>query len=249
MRKRLIEHALPLRELSAEAAREKAIRHGHISTLHVWWARRPLTVCRAAVFASLVPADDMDEEGFQKFVANLCKWEVSDNTPAGRHLLDQARAMIRKHYPDGPPKVLDSFAGGGSIPLEALRLGCEAHAIEYNPVAYLILKATIEYPQKYGRRLAEDVRKWGEWVLERAREELWEFYPSGPRGETVVAYIWSRTIRCPACGAEIPLFRQFWLARKPRKKVALFPVVEDEWVEFRVLSGETLREKMSEGFD
>jgi len=249
MRKRLIEHALPLRELSAEAAREKAIRHGHISTLHVWWARRPLTVCRAAVFASLVPADDMDEEGFQKFVANLCKWEVSDDTSAGRHLLDQARAMIRKHYPDGPPKVLDSFAGGGSIPLEALRLGCEAHAIEYNPVAYLILKATIEYPQKYGRRLAEDVRKWGEWVLERAREELWEFYPSGPNGEIVVAYIWSRTIRCPACGAEIPLFRQFWLARKSNKRVALFPVVDEGQVEFQVLSGEALGKKMAEGFD
>ncbi|RKY04356.1 hypothetical protein DRP77_04100, partial [Candidatus Poribacteria bacterium] len=253
MGKRLIEHTLPLKELSAEAAREKAIRHGHISTLHVWWARRPLTVCRAAVFASLVDADDMDEEGFQKFVANLCKWEVHDGDPVGRHLLEQARAMIRKHYPDGPPKVLDSFAGGGSIPLEALRLGCEAHAVEYNPVAYLILKATIEYPQRYGRKLAEDVRRWGEWVLERAREELEEFYPPGPNGETVVAYIWSRTIRCPnpACGAEIPLFRQFWLARKPNKKVALFPVVDVEGrrVEFRVLSGESLREAMAKGFN
>ena len=256
MRKRLIEHALPLKELSAEAAREKAIRHGHISTLHVWWARRPLTVCRAAVFASLVPADDMDEMGFEKFVANLCKWEVNDNHSVGRHLLEQARAMIRKHYPDGPPKVLDSFAGGGSIPLEALRLGCEAHAMEYNPVAYLILKATIEYPQKYGRRLAEDVRRWGEWVLERAREELEGFYPPYEEGrskETVVAYIWSRTIRCPnpACGAEIPLFRQFWLARKPNKKVALYPVVnrEEKRVDFCVLSGEELAEAIRKGFN
>jgi len=247
---------LPLKELSAEGAREKAIRHGHISTLHVWWARRPLTVCRAAVFASLVSADDMDEIGFEKFVANLCKWEVNDSDPVGRHLLEQARAMIRKHYPDAPPKVLDSFAGGGSIPLEALRLGCEAHAMEYNPVAYLILKATIEYPQKYGRKLAEDVRRWGEWVLERAREELEEFYPPYEEGhskETVVAYIWSRTIRCPnpACGAEIPLFRQFWLARKSNKKVALYPVVnrKEKRVNFCVLSGEELAEAMQEGFN
>ncbi|MCD6507090.1 DUF1156 domain-containing protein [Candidatus Poribacteria bacterium] len=252
----MIEHALPLKELSAEGAREKAIRHGHISTLHVWWARRPLTVCRAAVFASLVSADDMDEIGFEKFVASLCKWEVNDSDPVGRHLLEQARAMIRKHYPDAPPKVLDSFAGGGSIPLEALRLGCEAHAMEYNPVAYLILKATIEYPQKYGRRLAEDVRRWGEWVLERAKEELEGFYPpyeGGHSKETVVAYIWSRTIRCPnpACGAEIPLFRQFWLARKSNKKVALYPVVnrEEKRVNFCVLSGEELAEAMREGFN
>jgi len=256
MRKRLIEHALPLEELSKEAAREKAIRHGHISTLHVWWARRPLTVCRAAVFASLVSADDMDEIGFEKFVANLCKWEVNDNNRVGRHFLEQARAMIRKHYPDGPPKVLDSFAGGGSIPLEALRLGCEAHAMEYNPVAYLILKATIEYPQKYGRKLAEDVRGWGEWVLEYAREELEEFYPPYEEGhfkETVVAYIWSRTIRCPnpACGAEIPLFRQFWLARKSNKKVALYPVVnrKEKRVDFCVLSEEELAEAMRKGFN
>jgi len=271
---RLIERALPVKALSGEGAREKAIRHGHISTLHVWWARRPLTVSRAAVFASLLPADAMDEVGFEKFVANLCRWEVHDGDPAGRYLLEQARALIRKYYPDGPPKVLDPFAGGGSIPLEALRLGCEAHAVEYNPVAYLILKATIEYPQRYGlppsflprgrgRELAADVRRWGEWVLAQARRELQAFYPPGPGGETVVAYIWSRTIRCPNpnCGAEIPLFRQFWLARKPGKKVALQPVVDRRpplppacgglggRVDFVVLEGRALEAAMNGGFD
>ncbi|MER3398920.1 MAG: hypothetical protein C4316_10435 [Chloroflexota bacterium] len=250
---RLIELTLPVKALSGEGAREKAIRHGHISTLHVWWARRPLTVSRAAVFASLLPADAMDEVGFEKFVANLCRWEVHDGDPAGRYLLEQARALIRKYYPDGPPKVLDPFAGGGSIPLEALRLGCEAHAVEYNPVAYLILKATIEYPQRYGRKLAADVRRWGEWVLAQARRELQAFYPPGPGGETVVAYIWSRTIRCPnpSCGSEIPLFRQFWLARKPNKKVALHPVVDREakQVDFVVREGEALEAAMNGGFD
>jgi putative DNA methylase len=146
-------------------------------------------------------------------------WEVHDGDPSGRSLLEQARRLIRQRFGGQPPKVLDSFAGGGSIPLEALRLGAEAYALEYNPVAYLILKATIEYPQRYGQKLASEVKRWGEWVLECARRELAAFYPT-VGGETPIAYIWSRTIRCPnpACGAEIPLFRQFWLARKGQQK-------------------------------
>jgi adenine-specific DNA methylase len=133
--------------------------------------------------------------------------------------------------------------------LEALRLGCETYASDYNPVAVLILKATLEYPQKYGRPveveaagdlfgglmketrtvnpLLEAVKKWGDWVLEEARKELARFYPPDPDGSIPVGYIWARTIPCqnPGCGAEIPLMRQFWLAKKPKKKVALYPVV------------------------
>jgi adenine-specific DNA methylase len=217
----LIETVLPIRELSAEARREKAIRHGHISTLHVWWARRPLVTARAAVLGALL-TDDPEVDA--RFIANLCRWEVHDGDSGGRYLLEQARCRIRKRFSDQPPKVLDSFAGGGSIPLEALRLGAEAYAVEYNPVAYLILKATVEYPQCYGHRLIGEVKRWGEWVLERAKEALAPFYPQ-VEGETPIAYLWSRTIRCPnpACGAEIPLFRQFWLARKAKKAVALMP--------------------------
>ena len=268
----------PLRELSEEARREKAIRHGHISTLHVWWARRPLVVARAAVLGALLTEEAGVDE---KFIANLCRWEVHDGDPAGRYLLEQARALLRQRFDEAPPRVLDSFAGGGSIPLEALRLGAEAYAVEYNPVAYLILKATLEYPQRYGHRLVSEVRRWGHWVLDQARRELEEFYLTPPpapsplltegqeRGgdaaagggggvrarpplppgegpgvraspplplgegpgvraqpETPIAYIWSRTLRCPnpACGAEIPLFRQFWLARKADKRVALKPI-------------------------
>jgi adenine-specific DNA methylase len=247
----LIESALPLEALSAEARREKAIRHGHISTLHVWWARKPLVVARAAVFASLVDVDATEQNRFHDFIAKLCQWEVHDG--GARYLLEQARARIRERFPDGPPKVLDPFAGGGSIPLEALRLGCEAHAVEYNPVAYLILKATVEYPQKYGAKLAEDVRRWGEWVLEHARTELARFYPPGPSGETVVAYYWNRTVRCPnpSCVAEIPLTVNFWLARKDKKKVALFPVPDrkNRRVDFEVLEGKALDEALARGFD
>jgi putative DNA methylase len=254
----LIETVLPLEELSKEARREKTIRHGHISTLHVWWACKPLTVTRAAVLGALVTVKDFAEffgiplseekseqllAKIREFFQELCKWEVHDGNPAGREILEKARALVRKRFPDGPPKVLDSFAGGGSIPLEALRLGCQADALEYNPVAYLILKATIEYPQRYGPRLAAEVRRWGEWVLEQARRELAPFYPEGRDG-TPIAYIWSRTVRCanPACRAEVPLFHQFWLARKKDRQVALKPIPnrEAKRLDFAIVEGKQI---------
>lgn len=188
--KRLIEYYIPIKAISAEASREKSIRHGHISTLHLWWARRPLVASRAAVFAALVPADAQPKlteydpaSGEQKpmtitkFMVELCKWEVAPN------ILEEARRLIREAYPDSPPKVLDMFAGGGSIPLEALRLGCEAYALDLNPVAHIIELATLVYPQKYGAKLAEDVKKWGEWVLERVRAEVGDLYPLIPDPE------------------------------------------------------------------
>ena len=236
----LIETLLPLRELSAEARREKAIRHGHISTLHVWWARRPLVTARAAVLGALLTDEaEVDE----RFIANLCQWEVHDGDPSGRYLLEQARTLIRQRFGDTPPRVLDSFAGGGSIPLEALRLGAEAYAVEYNPVAYLILKATIEYPMRYGHALVQEVKRWGEWVLQQAKQQLAAFYPAA-HGETPIAYVWSRTIRCPnpSCGAEIPLFRQLWLARKDNKKVALKPLPDcaAKRVDFAIAEGKQI---------
>jgi putative DNA methylase len=243
----LIETVLPIRELSEEARREKAIRHGHISTLHVWWARRPLVTARAAVLGALLTEDS---EVDARFIANLCRWEVHDGDPGGHYLLEQARCRIRQRFGEQPPKVLDSFAGGGSIPLEALRLGAEAYAVEYNPVAYLILKATVEYPQRYGHRLLSEVKRWGEWVLERAKEALAPFYPQ-VNGETPIAYLWSRTIRCPnpACGAEIPLFRQFWLARKANKAVALKPLPNHaaKQVDFTIVEGKAIDFDPSEG--
>ncbi|MCS7225147.1 MAG: DUF1156 domain-containing protein [Armatimonadetes bacterium] len=243
----LIESVLPIKELSAEGQREKAIRHGHLSTLHVWWARRPLVVARAAVLGALLTDD---EQVSPEFIANLCQWELHDGDRTGEYLLQQARALIRRRFGDNPPKVLDCFAGGGSIPLEALRLGCDAYALEYNPVAYLILKGTIEYPQRYRQRLVEAVRKWGQWVLDKAQRELSEFYPQ-KSGETPIAYIWSRTIRCPnpSCSAEIPLFRQFWLARKDNKKVALKPIPDRKapQVNFTIVEGSAIDFDPSEG--
>ena len=249
--KRFIEESFPIKEVSTESAREKNIRHGHISTLHIWWARRPLASSRATSYAALIPAPKSVEEWNKKkqFIIDLSKWENSLN----HHLISKARRDILEANGGKPLRILDPFAGGGSIPLEALRLGCEVYAGEYNPVAVLILKCTLEYPQKYGslkkvkdnvqllektiNPLLEDVKKWGDWVLEEARREIGRFYPKEPDGSIPVGYIWARTIPCqnPSCGAEIPLMRQFWLAKKRNKKVALKPFVNDGKVEFEIV--------------
>jgi putative DNA methylase len=283
-KRRLIEHRLPLEKISEASAREKSIRHGHISTLHIWWARRPLAASRAAVFATLVP----DTEENYQLVKKIVPWEaVKDGN--SKDILE-ARRRVLEASGGTPPRVLDPFAGGGAIPLEALRLGCETHALDLNPVAYLILKATLEYPQRFGQPdsravptyiraldqahaqakdqaaqgttrlleeggkaqeegpfskayrenpLAAEVRYWGEWVLERARQELAQFYPKDPDGRTPVAYLWARTVTCtnPTCRAEVPLVRQWWLAKRDKKRIALKPLVdrEAERVDFQVV--------------
>lgn len=287
-RKRLIEVAFPLEEVSTHSRREKNIRHGHISTLHTWWARRPLAACRAFIYASLVddPDTDAEREELLKEVADLASWDAVRHAEqvvrhekdggsglTGTELLKRARERILACNDGKPPKLLDPFAGGGAIPLEGLRLGCEVEASDLNPVAVLILKCTLEYPQRYGqpnsrdvpqyildadaagaqpgmadgewaaayRRnpLATDVRYWGTWMLDRAKEELAEFYPPDPDGSVPVAYLWSRTIPCPSCDAEMPLIRQYWLARSQNRRVALEPVMDakGKTVDFRVVEG------------
>src|SRR5207253_3253243 len=157
-RKKLIEVALPLEAINKEAAREKSIRHGHPSTLHLWWARRPLAACRAVLFASLVddpssrpeefPSEaDQDQERQRLFrlIEELVKWENSNNP----RLLKAAHKEILKSTDGSPPTIYDPFCGGGSIPLEAQRLGLKANASDLNPVAVLITKALIEIPPKF----------------------------------------------------------------------------------------------------
>ncbi len=245
-RKRLIEVDFPLRAVSKESAREKNIRHGHISTLHIWWARRPLAASRATALAALIPdpGDPEERKKLLRLIAQLSSWDAvsgRNRDRGGERLLAQARELIRKANGGQAPKVLDPFAGGGSIPLEALRLGCETYALDYNPVAVLILKCVLEYPQRYGRKLLEEVKRWGEWVLEEARKELARFYPHDPDGGIPVGYIWARTLPCqnPSCGAEIPLMRQTWLAKKRNKRVALrmIPNPIQKRVEFEIVEG------------
>src|SRR3990170_6826796 len=149
MNKSFIEVDFPIKQVSEESVREKNIRHGHISTLHIWWARRPLASSRASIYAALTPEPKDEEERLKKaqFIRNLSKWENSLN----KDIIQRAREEILKANGGKPPKVLDPFAGGGAIPLEALLLGCETYASDLNPVALLILKCTLEYPQKYGQ--------------------------------------------------------------------------------------------------
>jgi len=267
--KRLIEVSLPLKAISAQSAREKSIRHGHISTLHIWWARRPLAAMRAAIFASLVPAPDTDEERekLEDLIATIVDWDQVKHGNSSK--IKEAQDLIRQAFPDRPPRLLDPFMGGGATGLEALRLGCETHAVELNPVAHLIELCTLVYPQKYGQPekrlvqqgamevemevnpLAEDVRKWGKWVLERAREEIGHLYENPVGDETIVGYLWARTVTCPnpACGAKMPLVRQWWLAKRKGRRVALWPVVDREAkrVAFEVVEGDEIDFAPSQG--
>jgi adenine-specific DNA methylase len=318
---RLIEVALPIREISAESVRDKNIHHAHISHLHIWWARRPLAASRAVVFASLVPDPDdtrcpeafrkaverllrthvpaelrcfrrgrntvTDEDPYRPyhgmddtlrnrllmFIArwsgeyldfeagrtaeppgpslllddrSLTKWETSDpENPQGREVLRVARELVQVANDGRKPVVLDPFAGGGAIPLETERLGGQAIANDYNPVAYLILRATCEYPQRYGKSgkrtvlheefgrkierevdvpnvLVHDFERWARRILERAREKIGHLYPPGKDGRPVLAYLWARTVPCSntSCRGELPLLRNL-LLRSKGGKVAL----------------------------
>jgi adenine-specific DNA methylase len=307
--KRLIEVDLPIKRISAHARREKSIRHGHISTLHIWWARRPLAACRAVVCASLWPdpgdplcpprftaaarrlmlfwakegSGDSSPDSFPRlnrinnapatlddpcelrttlldFIADFANWDNSTN----ERYIAVARALtVAAHYAlegldtfklpkrlsvealgqamrDAPrPMLVDPFAGGGAIPLEALRCGADAFASDLNPVAVLLNKVVLEYIPKYGQRLADEVRKWGQWIKVEAEKELAEFYPKDPDGATPIAYLWARTIQCegPGCGAEVPLIRSVWLAKKANRSVALqlVPQPTAKRVDFKII--------------
>lgn len=233
--KKLIEVALPLEAINAESAREKSIRHGHPSTLHLWWARRPLATARAVIWSSLVddpsshpdqfPTEEAQQQERERLFAiltRLVKWENSNDEA----ILAEAKAEIMKSTGGNPPALLDPFAGGGAIPLEAQRLGLEAHAHDLNPVAVMINKAMIEIPPKFSGQapvnpesraqmgctsnwkgaagLAEDVRYYGEWMKQEAFKRIGHLYPKvqipeeqGGGEATVIAWIWARTVKCP----------------------------------------------------
>jgi adenine-specific DNA methylase len=245
--KRLAEVDFPIAEVSRHAAREKSIRHGHPSTLHLWWARRPLASSRAVLLAllwpdpcdPLCPAEfkakaremlpkilgkvgkaDVDlRKSLLRFIADFANW---DNA-AQRTYLDVSRALVKAAHGEEPPLVVDPFAGGGSIPLEALRLGCEAFASDLNPVACLILKVTLEDIPRRGSKLVEELRRVGAEIKKQAAKELADLFPKETDGAIPIAYLWARTVRCesPNCGAEIPLVRSFWLSNKAKRRWAL----------------------------
>lgn len=344
---RLIEVALPIREISAESVRDKSLRHGHISTLHLWWARRPLAASRAVVFASLVPDPDdprcpeefrravekylktgvstelkyyrrgrdvhRDEDPYHPyegipdtlrnrlltFIAkwspealafesgkstkepkpaehlddrSLVKWETSNpDNPQGQEVLRIARELVKVDNGGKAPTVLDPFAGGGAIPLEASRLGCQAIANDYNPVAYLILRATCEFPQRFGKPgrrkqiveefgtkierevevpnvLVYDIERWSNWILKHAWEEISHLYPPGKDKRPIIGYIWARTASCsnPSCKGEIPLLRSLIICdlRNNTKRVALTMHVDKpkKEIQFGIARGKDIKQ-------
>ncbi|MEV6568387.1 DUF1156 domain-containing protein [Streptomyces kronopolitis] len=266
-RRKLIEVALPLEVINKESAREKSIRHGHPSTLHLWWARRPLAAARAILFAQLVddpsshpnlfPSEEdqrLERKRLFHLMEEMVPWEATRN----ERIMRQVREEIAK-YSDGPlPPVLDPFAGGGTIPLEAHRLGLEAHASDLNPVPVVINKALIEIPSRWAGHkpispsaefrndwpaasgLAEDVRRYGQWMRDEAFARIGNQYPKAMLDDdteaSVIAWLWARTVRCPspACGAEMPLVRSFWLSKKKSRPKYVVPVIKERRVTYNV---------------
>ena len=272
--KRLIEVDLPIKRISAHASREKSIRHGHISTLHIWWARRPLAACRAVICASLWP-DPVDElcpdefrlmarelmikwaqknlelvseESYKRFVAiskdtnkldgnfelrkalldfiaDFSNWDNSFK----KEFLETARILTKVAHessggtPGTNPLVVDPFAGGGSIPLEALRIGADTLASDLNPIAVLLNKLVLYYIPKFKQKLAADLKTINDWIKKEAEKELQTFYPQNKKNLVPLAYVWARTITCegPSCGTRVPLIRSLWLAKKCKILVAL----------------------------
>jgi putative DNA methylase len=273
-KKKLIEVALPLEAINVESAREKSIRHGHPSTLHLWWARRPLAAARAVIWSSLVDdpsshpeqfptEEEQNKERQRLFVIleKLVKWENINNP----EILAEAKAEIMKSTDSNPPALLDPFAGGGAIPLEAQRLGLEAHASDLNPVAVMINKAMIEIPPKFAGQppvnpdsiliggtwtnsagLAEDVRYYGEWIKKEAFKRIGHLYPKvkDEHGQkhTVIAWIWARTVKCPnpACGCEMPLASSFELSKKKGKEAYIQPIIEGMNIRYEVKYGKNV---------
>ena len=310
--KKLIEVALPLDDINAAAAREKSIRHGHPSTLHLWWARRPLAAARAVIFAQMVNDPSETVEGDKRLretqlkitneremlfdiIRELVKWENTNN----EEVLNKAREAIRNSWhftcelnknhpkayelfnPGELPAFHDPFAGGGAIPLEAQRLGLKSYASDLNPIPVMINKAMIEIPPRFAgqapggpipsdenqvklvedwsgaRGLAEDIRRYGRWIREKAVDTVGHLYPpiliteemAEDRPDlvpyigiklNVIASLWARTVASPNPAfseVDVPLVRSFVLSKKKGKEVWVKPIIEDGTYRFQVNMG------------
>ncbi|PND54236.1 hypothetical protein CRM90_29020 [Mycobacterium sp. ENV421] len=272
----MIEVALPLEAINKASAHEKSVpRRGHPATLHLWWARRPLATVRAVLFSQLVDdpsarpdefpteaAQKIERERLHTIIAKLVEWENTNDAS----VLADARAEIKKSTGSNPPFIVDPFAGGGSIPLEAQRLGLQVQASDLNPVAVLINKALVEFPPKFAARepvypglagseitewtgahgIAADVRAYGERLRDQAFRRLGHLYPKVdlPNGvqANVIACIWGRTVTCPnpACRIKAPLVRSWWLSKKKGRETFIVPhspVGDSKDVTFTIRSG------------
>lgn len=244
----------PADELCPQSFRDAAAKQmlafaRQVATTKLGETCDPVSRKRWEAIAKNEPSLDPTEDAHQNvlrfalldFIADFANW---DNSTVPEYLetsrtLTQAAHEALGGEPGTRPLVVDPFAGGGSIPLEALRVGADAFASDLNPVAVLLNKVVLEYIPKYGQKLADEVRKWGQWVKDEAEKELGQFYPKDADGATPIAYLWARTIRCegPGCGAEVPLMRSLWLAKKEKKSVALkiVPNPDAKRVDFEIL--------------
>ena len=252
LRRVIIDEWFPIMEVSVESIRERSASSAlpPLYFLHVWFARRPLVASRAAVLAGLLPPDfdkrellkllgippDKDVKAAAERLArakasgerlreNPFTWPRAYTQTPSKEALEKLREIFRSYWGKDAPVLLDPMAGGGSIPFEALRLGLPVIAGELNPVAYVILKATLEYPLRFRERLIEAVRDFCMRVHEEAKKELEEFFPK-KEGELVYAYLWARTIRCPTCGLYIPMSPNWWIVRSKTdaKNIAVKPI-------------------------
>ncbi len=273
-KKKLIETSIPLDEINAQSVREKSIRKGHPSMLHLWWARRPLAAARCVIFCSMVddPAEhaelfptkedqDRERERLFSIIRRLANW---DNIGDER-LYEEARVEMVRYAPDGKlPEFLDPFAGGGTLPLEAQRLGLVSHAADLNPIPVTLNRAMIDIPARFcdhdpvnpeARKqglsgtypraigLAADVKYYANQMRKMAKERIGQNYPDVEvaRGRetkpaTPIAYIWARTVTCPnpACRHETPLVRSFWLSKKKDHRAYIEPIAEDGRMRYEV---------------
>ncbi|SHE31120.1 Adenine-specific DNA methylase, contains a Zn-ribbon domain [Desulforamulus putei DSM 12395] len=238
----LIEKWFPVQELGIECQRENSSgNHPPPNRLHVWWARRPLVVSSAAILGSILGCNT-NPDWFKKFIGIL-----GDPIAAQKKIEEAKQTNTRVSNPFGYdrafkyvptdeqleefkakliemwgeiPVVLDPMAGGGSIPLEAVKYGLPTYANDLNPVAFVIEKATFEYPAKYKDSLADDIVRWSNEIYQRAKKELEPYFPS-QEGEQVFCYIWARTVVCPECGLQVPLSPNWWLQKKDNSKIAV----------------------------
>ncbi|PWU13194.1 MAG: DNA methyltransferase [Verrucomicrobia bacterium] len=245
--KRLAEVDFPIATVSRHSAKEKSVRFGHPSTFHLWWARRPLGSCRALLLSLLIPdpcdqhcptefkkkarevlrnlpgkigtTDQELQQALLRFIGDFADWDHATQST----FLQVGRGLVAAAYPEETPFLTDPFSGGGSIPVEASRLGLETFATDLNPVACFILKVMLEDIPRSGAQLPEELRRLGADLKNQADKQLTAYYPADPDGATPIAYLWARTVRCesPDCGAEIPLVRSFWLSKKANRKRAL----------------------------
>lgn len=245
-RKKLIEVSIPLEAINSASAKEKSIRRANPSTLHLWWSRKPIATTRAVLWASLVddPDDDAKRQDLHKILAALVEWDK------GHVVNPSVLAQARAELPDSLPEFLDPFAGGGSIPLEAQRLGLTAHAHDLNPIAVMLNKAMIEIPPKVAGKLhvhpdtqiqekslitpeglsefADDVKHYGDLLKQKALAQIGHLYPkihTQDGDATVIAWLWARTVKCPNpnCKCDMPLVSSFMLSTKKDHKFCVVP--------------------------